>query len=157
MLPYAFLPDISTLRKSAKKDADSWGRRILDRNIRNTSWKSIIYNYLKDILTIFFYLFFIPKATKKNAKAFIKFAFAFFYFAFTFYFKSWSILFKTTVAEISRLAASGITSEVGASITSSVTIILRRTGRQCMKWALFVTAMWAASTVQLISLQRILP
>jgi hypothetical protein len=31
------------------------------------------------------------------------------------------------------LAASGITSERGDSITSSVTIMLRRTGRQCMK------------------------
>lgn len=36
----------------------------------------------------------------------------------------------TTEAEISRLAASGMTSEVGASITSSLTIMLRRTGRQ---------------------------
>ena len=51
----------------------------------------------------------------------------------TFYFKSCNNLFNTTVAEISRLAASGMTSEVGASITSSVTIMLRRTGRQCMK------------------------
>ena len=40
---------------------------------------------------------------------------------------------RTTVAEISRLAASGMTSDCGLSITSSVTIMLRRTGRQCMK------------------------
>ena len=59
--------------------------------------------------------------------------------------------FKTTVAEISRLAASGITSDVGASITSSLTIMLRRTGRQCMKYALLVTAMCFESTVQLMS------
>ena len=44
-----------------------------------------------------------------------------------------SNLLSTTCAEISRLAASGITSERGDSITSSVTIMLRRTGRQCMK------------------------
>ena len=44
-----------------------------------------------------------------------------------------SIRLSTTVAEISRLAASGMTMEVGASMTSSVTIMLRRTGRQCMK------------------------
>ncbi len=37
-----------------------------------------------------------------------------------------SMRLSTTVAEISRLAASGITSDVGASITSSVTIMLRR-------------------------------
>jgi len=52
-----------------------------------------------------------------------------------------SIRLSTTVAEISRLAASGMTNDCGLSITSSVTIILRRTGRQCMKKALFVTAM----------------
>ena len=40
---------------------------------------------------------------------------------------------STTWAEISRFAASGITSERGDSITESVTIMLRRTGRQCMK------------------------
>ena len=50
-----------------------------------------------------------------------------------YYFNSCNMRFKTTVAEISRLAASGMTSEVGASMTSSVTIMLRRTGRQCMK------------------------
>ena len=44
-----------------------------------------------------------------------------------------SIRLSTTVAEISRLAASGITKERGDSITSSVTIILRRTGKQCIK------------------------
>lgn len=44
-----------------------------------------------------------------------------------------SIRFRTTVAEISRFAASGITNDCGLSITSSVTIMLRRTGRQCMK------------------------
>lgn len=42
-------------------------------------------------------------------------------------------LFKTTVAEISRLAASGMTIDCGLSMISSVTIMLRRTGRQCMK------------------------
>ena len=36
-------------------------------------------------------------------------------------------------AEISRLAASGITIDCGLSMTSSVTIIFLRTGRQCMK------------------------
>ena len=65
--------------------------------------------------------------------------------------------FKTTVAEISRLAASGITSDVGASITSSLTIMLRRTGRQCMKYALLVTAMCFESTVQLMSFDITLP
>ena len=40
---------------------------------------------------------------------------------------------STTWADISRFAASGITSERDDSITSSVTIMLRRTGRQCMK------------------------
>lgn len=44
-----------------------------------------------------------------------------------------NILFSTTVAEISRLAASGMTRLCGLSITSSVTIMLRRTGRQCIK------------------------
>ena len=44
-----------------------------------------------------------------------------------------SSLLSTTCAEISRLAASGMTSERGDSMTSSVTIMLRRTGRQCMK------------------------
>lgn len=58
----------------------------------------------------------------------------------TFYTSSNKCL-STTVAEISRLAASGMTSERGDSITSSVTIMLRRTGRQCMNCALFVTAM----------------
>ena len=43
------------------------------------------------------------------------------------------IRLMTVSAEISRLAASGITRERGPSMTSSVTIILRRTGRQCMK------------------------
>ena len=57
------------------------------------------------------------------------------------YCKSSSKRFKTTVAEISRLAASGITSERGDSITLSVTIMLRRTGKQCIKWASLVTAM----------------
>ena len=59
--------------------------------------------------------------------------------------------FSTTVAEISRLAASGITNEVGASITSSLTIILRRTGRQCMNLALLVQLMCSVSTVQLVT------
>ena len=58
-----------------------------------------------------------------------------------YYCKSSSKRFKTTVAEISRLAASGITSERGDSITLSVTIMLRRTGKQCIKWASLVTAM----------------
>ena len=44
-----------------------------------------------------------------------------------------NIFFNTVCAEISRLAASGITMLCGLSITSSVTIMLRRTGRQCMK------------------------
>lgn len=48
-------------------------------------------------------------------------------------YKDSSIRFSTTVAEISRLAASGITRDCGLSITSSVTIMLRRTGKQCMK------------------------
>lgn len=39
----------------------------------------------------------------------------------------------TTSAEISRLAASGITKLRGLSMTSSVTMRPRRTGRQCMK------------------------
>ena len=43
------------------------------------------------------------------------------------------IRFNTTVAEISRLAASGMTIDCGLSITSSVTIIFRRTGKQCIK------------------------
>ncbi len=43
------------------------------------------------------------------------------------------IRLSTTVAEISRLAASGMTMLCGDSITSSVTIMLRRTGRQCIK------------------------
>ena len=64
---------------------------------------------------------------------------------------------STTWQEISRLAASGITSERSPSITSSVTIILRRTGRQCMKWALRVSAIFSAVMVQFISLLMILP
>ena len=40
---------------------------------------------------------------------------------------------RTTWAEISRLAASGMTRERGPSMTSSVTMRPRRTGRQCMK------------------------
>ena len=47
----------------------------------------------------------------------------------------------STSAEISRLAASGMTSEFGLSITSSVTMRPRRTGRQCMNLPLLVTAM----------------
>ena len=43
------------------------------------------------------------------------------------------IFFSTVWAEISRLAASGMTMLLGLSITSSDTIMLRRTGRQCMK------------------------
>ena len=65
--------------------------------------------------------------------------------------------FMTTWAETARLAASGMTRLVGASMTSSETIMLRLTGRQCMKNALSVTAMWAASTVQDISLLSISP
>ena len=49
------------------------------------------------------------------------------------YFSPSNNLFRTTVAEISRLAASGITIDCGLSMTSSVTIIFLRTGRQCMK------------------------
>jgi hypothetical protein len=56
-------------------------------------------------------------------------------------------LFNTTVAEISRLAASGITIDCGLSITSSVTIIFRLTGRQCMKKALLVTPICRSLTV----------
>ena len=44
-----------------------------------------------------------------------------------------NIFFNTVWAEISRFAASGMTMLCGLSITSSVTIIFRRTGRQCMK------------------------
>ena len=65
--------------------------------------------------------------------------------------------FKTTVAEISRLAASGITSDVGASITSSLTIMLRRSGSQCLLYALLVTAMCFESPVQLMSFDITLP
>lgn len=65
--------------------------------------------------------------------------------------------FNTTVAEISRLAASGMTKEVGASITSSDTIIFLRTGKQCMKNALSVHDICSVSTVQLISLLSTLP
>ena len=65
--------------------------------------------------------------------------------------------FSTTWAEISRLAASGITSEVEASITSSLTIMLRRTGRQCMKKALLVSAIFSVVTVQLRSVEITLP
>ena len=68
-----------------------------------------------------------------------------------------SILFSTTCAEISRFAASGITMEVGDSITSSVTIMFLLTGRQCMKKALLVTAMWRLSTVHDMSLLSTLP
>lgn len=68
-----------------------------------------------------------------------------------------SILFITTSAEISRLAASGITSELGLSITSSVTIRPRRTGRQCMNLPLSVTLMCASSMVHDMSLLIILP
>ena len=49
--------------------------------------------------------------------------------------------FSTTVAEISRFPASSMTRERGPSMTSSVTIIPRLTGRQCMKWASRVTSM----------------
>lgn len=49
------------------------------------------------------------------------------------YFKSSRMRLSTTCADISRLAASGITSEWSLSITSSLTIILRRTGKQCIK------------------------
>lgn len=68
-----------------------------------------------------------------------------------------SILFITTEHDISLFAASGITSELALSITSSVTMSPRRTGRQCMNFPLFVTAMWAASIVQLMSFDNILP
>ena len=50
-----------------------------------------------------------------------------------FYYNPIKIFFNTVCSEISRLAASGMTMLCGLSITSSVTIILRRTGRQCMK------------------------
>ena len=40
-----------------------------------------------------------------------------------------------------------MTSERGDSITESVTIMLRRTGRQCMKKASFVRAIFSSSTV----------
>ena len=68
-----------------------------------------------------------------------------------------SILFITTWALTTRLAASGITRLVGASMTSSLTIIFLLTGRQCIKYALSVTAIWAASTVQFRSVERIWP
>lgn len=64
---------------------------------------------------------------------------------------------STTWAAISRFAASGITSERGDSITSSVTIMLRLTGRQCMKRALFVSAIFSASTVHARSRDSTLP
>ena len=41
-----------------------------------------------------------------------------------------------------------MTIDCGLSITSSLTIMLRRTGRQCIKKALLVQAMCSASTVQ---------
>ena len=49
------------------------------------------------------------------------------------YHRDSSMRFITTWAEISRLAASGMTRLCGESITSSETIMLRLTGRQCMK------------------------
>ena len=51
-----------------------------------------------------------------------------------------SILFITTWAETTLFAASGITMLVGASMTSSDTIMFLLTGRQCMKKASSVTA-----------------
>ena len=68
-----------------------------------------------------------------------------------------SIRLMTTVADISRLAASGMTSERGDSMTSSVTIMLRLTGRQCMKAASLVSAILAASTVQSMSFESTFP
>ena len=60
-----------------------------------------------------------------------------------------SIRLMTTEAEISRLAASGITSESGLSMTSSVTIRPRLTGRQCMNLPWSVTAMCAVAFIAL--------
>ena len=67
------------------------------------------------------------------------------------------ISFKTVCAETMRLAASGMTIERGLSITSSVTIMFLRTGRQCMNQALSVRAILALSTVQLRSVDSTLP
>ena len=64
---------------------------------------------------------------------------------------------STTWAEISRLAASGMTSELGPSMTSSVTIRPRRTGRQCMNFPLLVHDMCSVSTVHAMSFEVILP
>ncbi len=63
----------------------------------------------------------------------------------------------TTWAENTRFAASGMTRLLGESMTSSETIMLRRTGRQCRNCALSVTAMCFASTVHPMSLLSILP
>ena len=68
-----------------------------------------------------------------------------------------SIRLMTTSAEISRLAASGITRLFLLSMTSSVTISPRRTGRQCMKHPLLVQLMCSSSMVQLMSLLNISP
>ena len=68
-----------------------------------------------------------------------------------------SMRLMTTSAEISRLAASGMTSELADSITSSVTISPRRTGRQCMNLPLSVTAMCLSSIVYDMSFDNILP
>ena len=46
-----------------------------------------------------------------------------------------------------RFSASSITTEAAESITPSVTITLRRTGKQCMKIALFVRDIFSSSTI----------
>ena len=63
----------------------------------------------------------------------------------------------TTEQLISRLAASGMTRLLGLSMTSSVTMRLRRTGRQCMNFPLLVHDMCSVSTVHDISLDVIYP
>ena len=72
-------------------------------------------------------------------------------------YKASSIRLMTTEQEISRLAASGMTRLLGLSMTSSVTMRFRRTGRQCMNLPLLVHDMCSVSTVHERSSQVILP
>ncbi len=71
-----------------------------------------------------------------------------FQFDYTSFYSASSIRLITTSALISRLAASGMTREFLLSITSSVTMRPRRTGRQCINLPLSVHDMCSASTVQ---------
>ena len=63
----------------------------------------------------------------------------------------------TVWADTTLLAASGITRERGLSMTSSLTIMLRLTGRQCMEKALSVRAIFSFVTVHERSRLRTLP